>query len=1032
VTYHISFSNQPQGGPALAAGPLAMWPGYADTQSLSFYWLAPAAQTTWVGAAFTARIDNGTVGQTGNILTVTAMTASPSPGNITYTLAVGQLVQGGLNTNVPPGLSITGQTSGTTGGVGTYTLSGSASVASQTMYTLPAGAPQYYEVYRDGILICGPGTTNTSGLYNPGVTASPLPVDGIGQPNRPIPWIVHTPPDTNPHNYTVAAMINGILSAVSPSLTMQLLTPGASRPPTAPVYAESWVQDGTGAVNINTFVLPPSATYWTATNTSSASVSGTGTGGATGCSFAWALAGALAAGGNHVIVLTAGSNYPAAAGQETGYVIPAFNGSGWIYVISSEEPAYQASIGGTGTLIPYQYSTAPIIYAPVTCTGSTIASGATSATLSPNQTGYTDASGNWTPKTGWYWVWFTEGSGSTAVQEERLVVFTQGSPTINWGSTNGLLPSAGLSAAASVTFLVAYLPGVTPADLPSMPTIQCGTVSNQSCITMSQSTSGVTEKIRFVGINFSTLPSLSNSTLAGISYTAGVTPPPPCVHNYFDRCMVGGNTFSPTYSQMVHGFNAVNCDNFFANQCYTWGLANPANPDADANNFVLDGGPYAWRNNYIQATAECVIHGGAGVGQFSIPHDIDFFYNMTHKPAAWTGGNYITVATWTGGSGGASLGATGAIITPAWQFSTQATYTLFFSDGTSKEVDVTLTNGSATVSWSTALTKTQPTNTIFIDGGSTVVGTGTPWELFGSGVKNHFECKAAQRVEGAFNLMVNSWVGQVQGYHASAFAIGARDQNISAAASTNATACCPWNVVNSINYHDNQIWKVGSPFYSFTGDACPSCTTSQVRFVNNVGSLDPTLPQSERVYGIHLQGPIPDLIMDHNTFLVNTNAYTGNTGLQFGMTWVAGGTPAGTYLTPSPYGPTAWDNFQDRMTLTNSIVDSGNPGASGSTSLAFNFSLSNGLNLAKFPAASLNVGQNLIINDLNTTYTNSMSSGILYVPNTLVAGSGLYSAIGFSNFQGNNLIPLHASDWNVVSGTFATASTTNGPLGSTF
>jgi hypothetical protein len=79
--------------------------------------------------SFTGAINNGTVGQAGTVLTVTA----PSGG----TLAVNDVISGA---GVTAGTIITAQTGGTTGGAGTYTVNNSQSIAAEAMTTTGCGA----------------------------------------------------------------------------------------------------------------------------------------------------------------------------------------------------------------------------------------------------------------------------------------------------------------------------------------------------------------------------------------------------------------------------------------------------------------------------------------------------------------------------------------------------------------------------------------------------------------------------------------------------------------------------------------------------------------------------------------------------------------------------------------------------------------------------------------------------------------------------------------------------------------------------
>jgi hypothetical protein len=955
--------------------PQAMWPGYVDTESYAFMWWGPATQTSWTGANFTGSIS-------GTTLTVTAMSAT-QPG----TIAAGQLLSNRVAT-IPGGVHILSFGSGT-GGTGTYTLDTNVgTIASGPLFTNGAGTPDYYKLYKDGTLV------TISGLLNPGVTADPVSVFGAGQDNRPVGWYVARPGDTLNHSWTVTAVTGGVESAPGPALVMQCLSGTSSQFPAAPVDPATWIQDGSGTVNNKTFVYPPGATYWTATNTSSSSVTGTGAGGATGCSFSWALAGAMAAGGNHVIVLTAGSAYLAPSGNSAGIVMPAFNGSGWIYIISSQEPVYQSG----GTLPPYQpYQ--PFTVQVLNLTAAP-ALGAVSATLSTA----------WTQKTGWYYVLFREGTGSATVTEERLVVFTQGSTAITWSANNGNYPVVGgnvggLAAAASTTIQVLYNPGVTPADIPSMPTIQFGGLANQACFTW---TAGC-QKVRLVGINRQPIPGSSQSQLTYDTFSnvtaanVGPSQPAPCDHIYFDRCIRGMDTGVSNWVGCQHGLAGTNATHLFHGQTYDWGICEDFSVfTGDTNHDLLDGGLHCWQNAYLQCGAESLEFGGAYVAPPpNLPHDIVVQGCFSHKPMGWLGGSQtLFTATPSGTSG---------TLTQPWQWAT-GSGKIELSTGQSGVIG-SFTNGSTAVTWSPAITGS-PSNNVNIGG---VI---TPFGRFGAQVKNHIDMKAISKFAFHDNLFLNCWVGNIAGYHSCAFAFGARDQQLVGAVNTNLTQCCPWNFSADGNCYNNLFWGVGGPFYAFTGDASPAAYTARVWIHNNQSCINPGLPLAERVLGMHIQGPVPDLIIDHNTQIVNTSANITGVGAQLGMEFITGGSTPGSFVTPTPFSPNPFTLFQDRLTLTNNIVDSG-----AGANVAFYF-------LSPAPTFDLytnrNINKNLTIND---TATYSASSGSNYAPGTIT--NVPYGSIGFQNFLGNTVPPLEPSDLNVVAG-IQPLGTDGNPLGATF
>jgi len=78
--------------------------------------ITSAYVTSLTSATFTGRIDNGTIGQSGNKLTVS--------GSVTGNITIGMSLSGG---NIPIGTYVSSQVSGTTGGTGVYLVSSSLS-----------------------------------------------------------------------------------------------------------------------------------------------------------------------------------------------------------------------------------------------------------------------------------------------------------------------------------------------------------------------------------------------------------------------------------------------------------------------------------------------------------------------------------------------------------------------------------------------------------------------------------------------------------------------------------------------------------------------------------------------------------------------------------------------------------------------------------------------------------------------------------------------------------------------------------------
>lgn len=228
--------------PPTNPGPQAMWPGYIDTQSVNFMWWPPTTQTSFTGANFSGSIS-------GTTLTVTSMASGAGASG---PIVIGQqlfnpLPPYGASTQIPAGVHILSQLSGTTGGIGTYQLDTSLTVAAGSLYTNGAGTPDYYQVYRDGVLICGGSTNTAGGLLSPGVTANPTGTNGEtgGGINHPVCWYTdrNITPSATPasHSYTVTAVTNGVESAAGPPLTMAARATGTSVSPQAPADPSTWI-----------------------------------------------------------------------------------------------------------------------------------------------------------------------------------------------------------------------------------------------------------------------------------------------------------------------------------------------------------------------------------------------------------------------------------------------------------------------------------------------------------------------------------------------------------------------------------------------------------------------------------------------------------------------------------------------------------------------------------------------------------------------------------------------------------------------
>jgi len=185
-----------------------------------------------------------------------------------------------------------------------------------------------------------------------------------------------------------------------------------------------------------------------------------------------------------------------------------------------------------------------------------------------------------------------------------------------------------------------------------------------------------------------------------------------------------------------------------------------------------------------------------------------------------------------------------------------------------------------------------------------------------------------------------------------------------------------------------------------------------VRFANNLVQVNPPIYVPNAVithgWGLDSAGPTTNFIVDHNTFIVcPTNVSASNSSFAH-----------------SPYGLANAQQTLDRITFTNNVMDgtfalqSLVPTQSGGTT-AFNTAFSNCI-AGGNPAAQPAWNDNITIIDSRA------------YPSGTLATNVTYPGVGMANFVNNATSPSSPSDWNVVSGTYATASTTGGPIGSTF
>lgn len=278
----------------------------------------------------------------------------------------------------------------------------------------------------------------------------------------------------------------------------------------------------------------------------------------------------------------------------------------------------------------------------------------------------------------------------------------------------------------------------------------------------------------------------------------------------------------------------------------------------------------------------------------------------------------------------------------------------------------------------------------------------TQWlaNTLGESPKNHFELKMGQRIACYGNLHQNNWSGLAsEGQAGRSFVLGARDQQ-AATSSTPITQLCPWINVTDADIHDNQIYAVNSGGYLFSQeDYSATAYTVRVRIKNNLVHVNPGVPVSggkNQGYGWTIAGAVQDMTFDQNTSIHNPTNIQAAGAFMIGIANIGNNPPV---------------IFADRWTFTNLMLDAqhavGGTGVNGGTAAINTF------------WTNYTWTDNLTFED-NETYPATTFKNITY------------AGVGFASFGGNAVQPFPASQWNVTSGTYFTASTIGGPLGSIF
>ena len=280
-------------------------------------------------------------------------------------------------------------------------------------------------------------------------------------------------------------------------------------------------------------------------------------------------------------------------------------------------------------------------------------------------------------------------------------------------------------------------------------------------------------------------------------------------------------------------------------------------------------GPFSIENNYLEASGEVFLLGGADPGIANlVSEDVSVRYNHMSRPMSWRDPIIPTPA---GGVGAPAAG--GSLAPGAYAYRVVARRNVgagsIGSSNPSAEIIVASPGGSVTVTWTAVPDATEyqvygrapgaatqywtVTGTSFTDTGAagragTPPAEGTRWL-----VKNIFELKNARRVRVENNLFENNWKAGQPGY---AIVFTPRNQD----------GGCRWCVVESVDFAHNIVRNTTAGVNILGYDTNnSSLQTNGIRIVNNL-FLGVTTRLGGNGWGILIGDEPRDITIDHNTF----------------------------------------------------------------------------------------------------------------------------------------------------------------------
>ncbi len=330
----------------------------------------------------------------------------------------------------------------------------------------------------------------------------------------------------------------------------------------------------------------------------------------------------------------------------------------------------------------------------------------------------------------------------------------------------------------------------------------------------------------------------------------------------FDRVYIQGH---PLYGQK-RGI-ALNARTVTIRNSYIEDIKS-AGADAQAIGGWNGPGPFSIENNYLEASGEIFLLGGADPTIVNlVSEDVSIRYNHMSRPMAWRDPVIPTP------SGTAMSVAGGSLAPGAYAYRVVARRSV--GQGTigtslpSPEIVASSPGGSVTITWSAVPDATEyqvygrvpgstsqywtMAGTTFTDTGAagqagTPPADGTRWQ-----VKNILELKNARRVKVEYNLFENNWRAAQPGY---AIVLTPRNQD----------GACTWCVVEAVDFHHNVVRNstAGVNILGFDTNNS-SLQTNAIRIAENL-FLGITTRLAGNGWGILIGDEPRDVVIDYNTF----------------------------------------------------------------------------------------------------------------------------------------------------------------------